>query len=250
MKRSINVITRSEGIGKYAAAEIREKNLLPGILFGPLIKNLQPLPKYFLKLTKAEKFKVPHTRGVLIKTPMNQIIREMNVRGESVHNTLYDIYVDDEKEPRFEVVMKDLAVHPLTRLPTAVNFCTHSPDKGTKLNIPIYYKGEEYLDGFVEKTERSMYCLVRGPDIPVSLQCNVLNREPGDKLFSYDIEWPDNVDPVPIKKYVNQGAKIFIGRVLKTTGELLTAEEKEEKGIEERGKKKGQDDHKQPPKKR
>ena len=170
--RRLSCLTRLDRFeeGSRACTTLREKRLIPGILYGS-----DPTKDIMSVQSDAK---------VMVKTPWNQIQRELDRYHHAFQSRVYELTVfeseyDTEGYNQL-VVPANLQRHPIQNKLYCVNYLRYHP--GRPIKIPIRYINEEESpalkrDGFIVPINRTVECLVEeGAVIPefIDLECTGL----------------------------------------------------------------------------
>lgn len=147
---------------------LRNKEMIPGILYGQSLKQSIPI-------------QIPSTHLYsIINNPSNSTIFPLNLEGETCNCILRDFQTD----PLYSGV-----IH--------VDFQVVKKGEVVKMNIPVTYEGLEHLRGKKLILEKSIDKIcVRGPvdSLPETFTLNIGNLEHGSKIFAGDIELPSKTE--------------------------------------------------------
>ena len=168
---------------------LRGKDLIPGIIYG------SDPTKNILSIDASSK--------ILVKTPANQIQREMNrFTYHKFETRVYDLTVyrgpGDEEGILHRVMPRNVQHHPvMNSVVTCVNYLRYFP--GRIINIPIVNINEEESpalkkDGFIAPISRYVPCIVEeGVAIPESLDLDCTGMRIKEVIRMDRIIIPDGV---------------------------------------------------------
>lgn len=194
-------VQKREIIGKKAK-NLRNQDLIPGVVFGPNIQpqNIQVSRKELVTLYK----KVGYSK-------------------------FFDLEVEGGKPAK--VLIKELPKHPVTDQYLNVNFYQVAEDRKITVEVPITFEGEApavklNLGFLITPIERlALYCYPK--DLPTELVVNISTLEnTGDAVTVGDIALPENVE---LDSSMDEtSAVVFIAAAQKEEVEEVTPELDEE----------------------
>lgn len=152
-------------IVKRQAKALRKGDVLPAVLYGPKIKNLnlELGLKDFQKIYEAE--------------------------GES---SLISLDVEGKKE-KFMVLIHDIQLDSLTGKPTHVDFYQPALEEETEVNVPLIFEGEsaavKELGGTMVKNISEVTVKAKPQDLPREIKVNIeVLKNFGDKILIKDLK--------------------------------------------------------------
>jgi len=150
---------------------LRKKGVLPAILYGPKIKEAQPLEieeKYFEKVYK-----------------------------EAGESTLISLEIEGQKQ-KIPVLIHEVARDPLTEKPIHVDFYQPSLEEEVEVTIPIIFEGEapavKDLGGTLVKNISELEVKALPQNLPHEIKVNIENLKTfEDNILIKDLKIPEGV---------------------------------------------------------
>ena len=203
--------------GKRVKA-LRKKSVLPAILYGPKIKEAQPLEieeKHFEKVYK-----------------------------EAGESTLIFLEIEGQKQ-KIPVLIHEVARDPLTEKPIHVDFYQPRLEEEVEVKIPLVFEGEapavKDLGGTLVKNISELEVKARPQNLPHQIKVNIENLKTfEDNILIKDLKIPAGVkilkEPEEIVVYVSAPVKVeeeLVKPIEEKVEEVEKVEEKKE-GREEK----------------
>lgn len=162
MSLSIKAFIRNK-VGKEAAAKLRKKGFLPGVIYG---RNLKTNLNVYFNYSEFEK--------LLHKVGRNRIFEVMLESGE-----------------KFQVFVKDLQIDPLKRTPIHVDLQNITKDEEVVVNVPIELVGVakgSKAGGVLRRSLWSLKIKVKASEIPETVKIDVSDLGIGDTIVVFKIK--------------------------------------------------------------
>ncbi len=156
---------------KGKAKKARKIGILPGIMYGP---DHDPIPVFCKEST---------------------ILKLLSKGGYEAK--IFDIeLLENGKTHKYQGIVKDIQIHPVTDKPLHFDVYLVSPDKTLTLDVPVVVSGKAIgvkKGGILEivKREISVECLPK--DIPSMIEIDVTELDIGDVIHIEDITPPPGV---------------------------------------------------------
>jgi len=222
------MLTLSAKIRKISGKKVkalRKKGILPGILYGPKLKETQPL-----------------------EVDEKDFEKVYNEAGES---SIIKLKIENEKLKinEFLVLIKEVARDPLTERPIHVDFYQPSLEEEVEVTIPIIFEGEapavKDLGGTLVKNISGIEVKALPQKLPREIKVDVGNLKTfEDHILIKDLKLPEGVkilkDPEEIVASVSPLEKVeeeLVKPIEEKVEEVEKVEEKEKEEAEEEIKK-------------
>lgn len=169
-----------DNLGKEASSKIRKKGFLPAVIYG---KGIEKNIHIYLDQHEFEK--------LLHKTGKNKIFE-----------------VELENGNKFNVFVKDLQMHPLSRDIIHVDLQSVNKDEDVVVDVPIEFVGVAKgtrVGGTFRKSLWSLKVRVKADQIPETIKIDISDLDVGDTIVVYKIR-----DKVPYR-IVNHDNTLIAG---------------------------------------
>lgn len=155
------------GRGKGPARRLRAAGKLPGVVYGPGVDSTP-----------------------IVLEPRDL---ENGLRGPKRRNQVFELDLGDAKH---EVMVRDLLVHPVSRVPLHVDFYLVSDERPVRASVPIVTKGRSrgvQRGGKLRQALRSLDVLAAPAEIPAAIEVDITKLDIGDGVHVDALELPANV---------------------------------------------------------
>ncbi len=165
-KQTLEVEVR-ETSGKGPTRQLRAQGKIPGVFYGPGVDTtkLSLSPKAFLRA---------------LETPYKQnVVLTIEVGGVT-----------------HEVMVKDIAIHPVTRAPLHVDLYKVTGDRAVEVRVPVATKGRPIgvqKGGRLQVVFRELPVRTTPDKIPAKIEIDVANLEIGDVFTVADLTLDEGV---------------------------------------------------------
>lgn len=153
---------------KQSLSKLRNKEIIPGVLYGPSLKQSIPIQVSLKDLQS------------IIQTTATTTIFPLELEGETCNCILREFQPD---------MLYSQILH--------VDFQVVKPGEVVKMNIPMSYDGLEHLKGKKLILEKAIDKIpVKGPIdfLPESFKLDVGTLERGSKIFAHTISLPEKTE--------------------------------------------------------
>jgi len=169
MQRIQLSVSLREAQGKGGARKLRSKGLIPGVIYGKGLKNInvEVNPKEFSKA----------------------------LSGSSGMNTLLE--VDVPQHGKLTAMLKDYQADNLTRKFTHVDFVTIDLSKKIKVDVPVVLVGKAEgvkEGGILEQVRRELNVICLPTGIPKSIDVDVSALKIGQSIHIDDLKLPPDIE--------------------------------------------------------
>ena len=163
--------------GDGPARTLRRSGHVPAVVYGP---NTEPI---LLSIDKSE---------------FEQVVKKRNV-----NQILFNLLLDDGKQRKKSVMVKDLHTDPVSRNFLHIDFYEIDMKRKIRVNVPVVTKGKSQgveLGGVLQVIRRELEVLCLPGKIPESIEVNIAELNIGDSLhvkeipLEGDIEIPTDVN--------------------------------------------------------
>lgn len=208
-----------EELGKGFTGRLRKEGFVPGVLYGPGIKDTVSIKFKSMELEKA-------------------------IHGHSGSNVLLNLDIDGKD--KLTVMVKSLVRHPVVDTLQHVDVINVRMDKVVTVDVPVSLTGKcegVKLGGIMQQETRTIAVECLPADIPDNIEIDVTNLNIGDSIHVGDVTAPAGL------KIVEDASHTVVLISAPAVEEEKTAEEAEaeleesfkEKGEGEEGKEEGKD---------
>eukprot|EP00978_Attheya_sp_CCMP212_P001322 scaffold2747_cov51-Attheya_sp.AAC.7 len=173
--------------GTIACNRLRYQRIIPGLLYG------SDRTQNILSISPESK--------VFVKTPWNEIQRELKRYHRSFEGRVYDLTLFENEEDTegtvHRVMPRDVQRHPTDNKAYCVNYLRYFP--GKPIHLPIVYINEEESSamkrgGFIAPISRTLECIVEeGVPIPEHLELECAGARFKEVMRMDRIIFPDGV---------------------------------------------------------
>ncbi|MGB9750385.1 MAG: 50S ribosomal protein L25 [Caldisericia bacterium] len=170
MKRVSLKVAKRETMKKSDLRKLREKSLVPGVIYGEGLKN-----------------------NILISVPLKNITDLIKLKREE--DFLVEIEIEKSRK-KLIAVLKDEQFHPVKDEVTHVDFHSVSLEKSIISKVPIHYIGEPVgvkEGGVLFKALYEIELEAKPMDLPSFVEVNISDLKIGDSIHISDIEIPQGV---------------------------------------------------------
>lgn len=170
MKRVSLKVTKRETMKKSDLRKLREKGLVPGVIYGEGLKN-----------------------NVLISVPLRSITELVRLKRNE--DFLVELEIEKSRK-KLIAVLKDEQFHPVKDEVTHVDFHSVSLEKPIVSQVPIHFIGEPVgvkEGGVLFKTLYEIELEAKPLDLPSYIEVNIQDLKIGDSIHISDLEIPENV---------------------------------------------------------
>lgn len=155
------------GRGKGPARRLRAAGRLPGVVYGPGVDA----------------------------TPIALEPRDLEsgLRTEMRRNQVFELELGDAKH---EVMVRELLVHPVSRVPLHVDFYIVSDERPVHTTVPIVAKGRSrgvQRGGKLRQALRTLHIVAAPSDIPAAIAVDISSLDIGDSVHVDSLPLPPNV---------------------------------------------------------
>jgi len=170
MKRVSLKVTKRDTMKKSDLRKLREKSLVPGVIYGEGLKN-----------------------NILISVPLKSITDLIKLKREE--DFLVELEIEKSRK-KLIAVLKDEQFHPVKDEVTHVDFHSVSLEKPIISKVPVHFIGEPIgvkEGGVLFKTLYEIELEAKPMDLPSFVEVNISNLKIGDSIHISDIEIPRDV---------------------------------------------------------
>ncbi len=170
MKRVSLKVTKRDTMKKSDLRKLREKDLVPGVIYGEGIKD-----------------------NILISVPLNNI--NSLIKLESEEDFLVELEIEKSRK-KFITLLQDEQFNPVTDKVTHIDFYSVSLDKPITSKVPIHFIGEPISakeGGVLFRTLYEVELEAKPLDLPSFIEVNISDLKIGDSIHISDLEIPSNV---------------------------------------------------------
>ncbi len=158
--------------GKGPAKKLRQKNLMPGVFYGPETDALSLI--------------------------LDSSLLKKIITAKSGKNVLIDLSIIDEKKSiKKTVMLKELQVNPVTRDYLHADFCEVAMGKNINIPVRIELKGKSQgvaAGGILHQAERELEVRCLPSQIPELIEVDVTDLNIGDSIHVKDITGTEEVE--------------------------------------------------------
>jgi large subunit ribosomal protein L25 len=168
----IEITVQNRNPKGLSTIKVRKQHLVPGIVYGSLMKQSVPF-------SASEKVLKKYT-------------------GHSFENVIFTLKSEDKALNDLKVIVKHCDTHPITRMPLHVDFMAIDMNKPIRVPVELRFVGKaEGLTsgGSVQAVMRDLEVWVLPTQIPTHIEVDVTPLSIGDSLHINDLKLPAGVKP-------------------------------------------------------
>lgn len=170
MKRVSLKVSKRETMKKSDLRKIREKGLVPGVIYGEGLKD-----------------------NILISVPLKNITELVMLKRKE--DFLVELEIERSRK-KLIAVLKDEQFHPVNDEVMHVDFHSVSLEKPIISKVPVHFIGEPVgvkEGGVLFKTLYEIELEAKPLDLPSFIEVNIQDLKIGDSIHISDLEIPENV---------------------------------------------------------